>query len=79
MLYNCGTWALTEAQAEKLDAFQRKLLRRILGIKWFDKETNARAYMYERSGHWPAACMVRLVLASKLSVFGGVCLDTLCV
>ena len=28
LLYNCGTWALTEVLANKLDCFHRKMLRR---------------------------------------------------
>ena len=33
LLYNCGTWALTVSLAERLDRAQRKMLRRILGLK----------------------------------------------
>ena len=51
LLYNCGTWALTEALAEKLECFQRKMLRIVLGIKWFDKVTNTK--LYTRSGMIP--------------------------
>ena len=44
LMYNCGTWALTASLAEKLDCFQRKLLRRVLGLKWSDKVTNESLY-----------------------------------
>ena len=44
LMYNCGTWALTTSLAEKLDCFQRKLLRRVLGLKWSDKVTNESLY-----------------------------------
>ena len=36
LLYNCGTWALTEALADKLDCFHRKMLRRVLNVLWYD-------------------------------------------
>ena len=34
LLYNCGTWALTKTDEEKLDSFHRKQLRRVLGIRY---------------------------------------------
>ena len=34
LLYNCGTWALTKTQMEKLNAFHRQQLRKILNIKY---------------------------------------------
>ena len=33
LLYNCGTWALTQALAEKLDRCQRNMLRRVVGLR----------------------------------------------
>ena len=32
LLYNCGTWLLTKTGVEKLDAFYRRLLRRVIGV-----------------------------------------------
>ena len=40
LLYNCGTWALPVALADRLDRAQRKMLRRVVGLKWSDKVTN---------------------------------------
>ena len=48
LMYNCGTWGLTEAIADKLDRFQRKLLRRVMGISWSDRVTNEA--LHEESG-----------------------------
>ena len=51
LMYNCGTWGLTEAIADKIDRFQRKLLRRVarvMGISWSDRVTNEA--LYEESG-----------------------------
>ena len=65
LLYNCGTWALTEALAEKLDCFQRKMLRIVLGIKWFDKVPNKELYI--RSGMIPIR---ELVIDARWRLFG---------
>lgn len=56
LLYNCGTWALTEALADKLDRCQRKMIRRILGLKWSDKVTNND--LYTRCDISPASVQV---------------------
>ncbi|GFR88115.1 hypothetical protein ElyMa_004243400 [Elysia marginata] len=34
LIYNCGTWALTQTEANKLDTFHRKQLRNILDIHY---------------------------------------------
>ena len=65
LLYNCGTWALTEALADRLDRFQRKMLRRILGLKWSDKVTNEK--LYARCGIPPASVQV---LNARWRLFG---------
>jgi hypothetical protein len=33
LLYNCGTWGVTEAVIEKLEAFHRRQLREVLGVR----------------------------------------------
>ena len=33
-LYNCELWTLTKKLEQKIDTFQRQLLRRILNIRW---------------------------------------------
>ena len=43
-LYNCGTWALTKTDEEKLDSFHRKQLRRVLGIRYPTKISNKSLY-----------------------------------
>ena len=53
LLYNCGTWALPVTVADRLDRAQRKMIRRVLGLKWYDKVTNAD--LYARSGIRPAS------------------------
>ena len=39
--YSSASWTLTKAQKKRLDAFNTKSLRRILGVRWYDYVTNA--------------------------------------
>ena len=44
MTYACETWALSAKQEKKLDATDRKIIRRILKVRWFKKQTNEELY-----------------------------------
>lgn len=44
LLYNCGTWALTITEEEKLNAHHRKQLKKILNIRYPTKITNKSLY-----------------------------------
>ena len=44
LLYNAGTWGLTQNLARKLDVVHRKHLRRIVGIKWPQRISNENLY-----------------------------------
>ena len=44
LLYNCGNWALTKTQEEKINAFHRRQLRRILNIRYPIKISNRSLY-----------------------------------
>ena len=44
LLYNCGIWVLTKHQEDKLDTYHRKQLRKILGIKYPTRISNAKLY-----------------------------------
>ena len=45
-LYNCETWTLTKLENEKIDTFQRRLIRKyILNIKWPKTITNEKIYI----------------------------------
>ena len=48
LLYNCSTWGLTKTDREKLYAFHRKQLRRVLNIKWPTKIKNTKLYKITR-------------------------------
>ena len=43
-LYNCGTWSLRKIGEKKLDAFHRRLLRRVIGVLWPEKIPNEELY-----------------------------------
>ena len=45
LLYNCGTWSLKKTSEEKLDAFHRRLLRRVIGVFWPEKILNEKLYL----------------------------------
>lgn len=44
LLYNCATWGVSKNDEEKLDAFHRKQLRRVIGKKYPDKISNLNLY-----------------------------------
>ncbi|GFS15240.1 hypothetical protein ElyMa_006766300 [Elysia marginata] len=44
LTYNCGTWAPTQSQEERLNAFHRKQLKKVLNIKYPVKITNSSLY-----------------------------------
>ena len=41
LLYGCQSWAITTTDIKKLEVLQQNCLRRILGIKWYDKITRS--------------------------------------
>ena len=44
LTYNCGTWALTQTEMKKLDAFHRKQLRQLLNIYYPVRISNTSLY-----------------------------------
>ena len=67
LLYNCGTWALTKTDEEKLDSFHRKQLRRVLGIRYPTKNLNKS--LYKKCGQSPISLEV---LQARWWLFGHV-------
>ena len=51
LLYGSETWRLTASAARKLQSFINGCLRRIVGIKWYDRVTNAQ--LWERTSQKP--------------------------
>ena len=44
LLYNCGTWALTVTDIDRLDSFHRQQLRQLLGVHYPHWISNAALY-----------------------------------
>ena len=44
LLYNCGTWGVSANVQQRLDAYHRKQLRRILGMKYPTRISNEKLY-----------------------------------
>ncbi|MFH4977599.1 hypothetical protein AB6A40_004308 [Gnathostoma spinigerum] len=44
LMYGSSTWTLTKTAEGKLDAAERRFLRRIFGYKWSDKIRNTELY-----------------------------------
>ena len=57
LLYNCGTWALTKAEEEKLNAFHRKQIKRVLGIYYPTKISNKS--LYQKAKEIPISDTIR--------------------
>ena len=69
LLYNCGTWALTKTDEEKLDSFHRKQLRRVLGIRYPTKNSNKSLYKKKKCEQTPISLEV---LQARWRLFGHV-------
>ena len=65
LTYNCGTWALAKTEEEKLNAFHRQQLRKILNIKYPVKITNSS--LYEKCNECPLSITL---LESRWRLFG---------
>ncbi|GFR95291.1 endonuclease-reverse transcriptase [Elysia marginata] len=65
LLYNCSTWALTHTEEEKLNAFHRKQLKKILNIKFPVKITNKS--LYKNCQEKPLSLQI---LESRWKLFG---------
>ena len=66
--YSSASWTLTKAQKKRLDAFNTKALRRIVGVRWYDYVTNAS--ILSRTRQPPLTTTIRKL---RLSAFGHIC------
>ena len=66
--YSAASWILTKAQHLRIHAFNTKALRRILGIRWYDRVTNND--VYARTGQHPLTTTIR---KRRLGAFGHIC------
>ena len=67
LLFVSETWATTNSEEKRLDVFDNRCLRRILGIKWFHRVRNTT--VRERTGQTPAS---ELLKTRRLRWFGHV-------
>ena len=51
-LYNSEIWGVTDDSNSKIDAFQRRLLRKALGIKWPRRVSNNKLYAITNAEKW---------------------------
>ena len=66
--YRSASWTLTKAQKKRLDDFNRKAIRRIVGVRWHDYVTNASILI--RTGQPPLTTTIRKL---GQSAFGHIC------
>ena len=66
--YSSASWTLTKAQKKRLDAFNTKALRRIVGVRWHDYITNASILI--RTGQ---PSLMTTICKLRLSAFGHIC------
>ena len=64
-LFNSELWTLNKTQEKKIDAFQRKLYRRVLNIYWPKIITNVKVYEKAKSDKWS-----NKIRKSRLKWFG---------
>ena len=64
-LYNSEIWTLTKTLENKIDAFQRRLLRTVIHVKWTRTISNKR--LYERTEYQPWSITI---LKRSLTWFG---------
>ena len=65
LLYNCATWALTLTEEERLNAYDRKQLKKILNIRYPKKITNTS--LYKICQEKPLSLQI---LSARWSLFG---------
>ncbi|GFS07895.1 hypothetical protein ElyMa_003001400 [Elysia marginata] len=65
LTYNCGTWAPTQSQEERLNALHRKQLKKVLNIKYPVKITNSS--LYNKCNERPLSIFI---LESRWRLFG---------
>ena len=69
-LYGCETWTLTAETTKKIQAFENKCLRRLLGISWKDHKTNEHVHDQVTLLAGPYEKLLQIVKRRKLTWFG---------
>ena len=73
LLYGSESWTLTSETTKRLEAFETKCFRRLLGISWKDRKTNefVRGQINKLAGHQEP--LLSIVKKRKLVWYGHVC------
>ena len=69
VLYGCESWTITKEIEQRLLTFERKCYRKILGIDWTQKVTNAELYKRIRQKE----NIMQKLIGRKLRLFGHIC------
>ena len=70
LLYGCESWTLTAELERRIEAFETKSYRRMLGISWFQHKTNEYVLNKVFSLAGPQEPLLSIVKRRKLSWFG---------
>ena len=72
LLYRCENWKLTDKIWRKLEAFEMKCYRRLLGITWKEKKTNddVLQLVADNCDGSPTERLMTVIKKRKLTFFG---------
>ena len=70
LLYGCESWTLTAETTKRLESFETKSYRRLLGISWADRKTNDFVCNKVTNLAGPQEPLLSIVKRRKLSWFG---------
>ena len=70
LLYGCESWTITADTSKRIQAFENKCYRRILGISWKDHKTTDFVHNTVKARAGPQESLVGLVRRRKLAWFG---------
>ena len=70
LLYGCESWTLTADSTKRIQAFENKCYRRMLGISWKDRKTNEFILRGIKARAGQQENLLRIVKRRKLAWFG---------
>ena len=70
LLYGCESWTLTAETTKRIQTFENKCYRRMLGISWKDRKTNDSVHKEITARAGPQENLVGIVKRRKLAWFG---------
>ena len=68
VLYGSETWTMRKVDSDRIQSFHMQALRRILGIRWYDKVCNA-----EVNERTKLPVLLSLIADRRHSLFGHIC------